>query len=60
MVSKTVHWYLMRSNSMQCTPQKKEGFVDALFVYKYKAKDILRYEDEKKILRKSLQMIKNI
>lgn len=60
MVSKTVHWYLMRSNSMQCTPQKNEGFIDALFVYKYKAKDILRYEDEKKILNKSLQMIKNI
>ena len=60
MVSKTVHWYLMRSNSMNCTPQRNEGFVEALFVYKYKAKEILRYEDEKKILRKSLQMIKNI
>lgn len=60
LVSKTVHWYLMRSNSMNCTPQKNEGFVDALFVYKYKAKELLRYEDEKKILKKSLQMIKNI
>lgn len=59
-VSKTVHWYLMRSNSMECVPQRNEGFVDALFVYKYKAKEILRYEDERKIVRKSLQMIKNV
>src|SRR5690554_3420656 len=32
-VSKTVHWYLMKSNSMECTPQRKEGFIDAMYVH---------------------------
>ena len=47
MVYKTVHWFLMKANSMDCVPQKKEGFVDALFVHIDKAEDLVRYEDEK-------------
>ena len=50
MVSKIVHWYLMSSQNMNCTPQKKEGFVDAKFVHKDKAKNIVRYDDERKII----------
>ena len=46
-VSKTVHWYLMTSHNMNCVPQKKEGFIDAKFVHMDKAKNIVRYEDEK-------------
>ncbi|NLK43304.1 MAG: NUDIX hydrolase [Tissierellia bacterium] len=58
MVYKTVHWYLMKANSMDCVPQKKEGFVDALFVHIDKAEDLVRYEDEKKIIAKGLKMVK--
>lgn len=58
MVFKTVHWYLMKTNNMDCTPQKKEGFVDALFVHIDKAINLVRYEDEKDMIVKGLKMIK--
>ncbi|MBU5426119.1 NUDIX hydrolase [Tissierella pigra] len=57
MVYKTVHWYLMKTNSMDCTPQKKEGFVDAMFVHIDKAKNLVRYQDEKNIIIKGLKML---
>lgn len=58
MVSKTVHWYLMRSNNMDCIPLRKEGFIDAMFVHKEKAKDLVRYADERKIILKGIELIK--
>lgn len=58
MVYKTVHWYIMKTNSMNCTPQKSEGFVDAKFVYIDKVKDLVRYEDERNIILKGLKMMK--
>ncbi len=58
MVHKTVHWYLMKASSMDCTPQKKEGFIDALFVHIDKATDLVRYEDERNMIIKGLKMIK--
>ncbi len=57
MVYKTVHWYLMKANSMDCTPQKKEGFIDAVFVHIDKAKDLVRYQDEKDMIIKGLKML---
>ncbi len=57
MVSKTVHWYLMKSQNMYCKPEKKEGFVDAKFIHIDKVIDIARYEDEKKIIKKGLKII---
>lgn len=57
MVSKTVHWYLMKSQNMYCKPEKKEGFVDAKFIHFDKVIDIVRYEDEKKIIIKGLKII---
>ncbi len=56
-VSKTVHWFLMRSNNMDCFPQKKEGFVEAMYVHIDKAKNIVRYEDEKNIIKKGLEIL---
>ncbi len=58
MVYKTVHWYVMKTNSMTCSPQKKEGFVDAKFVHIDKAKELVRYKDEKDIILKGLKMMK--
>lgn len=58
MVFKTVHWYLMKTNNMDCIPQKKEGFVDAVFVHIDKAINLVRYEDEKNMIVKGLEMIK--
>ena len=58
MVNKTVHWYLMKANSMECTPQKKEGFTDAMFVHIDKATELVRYQDERNMVIKGLEMIK--
>lgn len=57
LVFKTVHWYLMKSQNMYCKPQKKEGFIDAKYIHINKAKDIIRYEDEKKMIKKGLKII---
>lgn len=56
-VNKTVHWYLMVSRSMECTPQKKEGFVDARFVHINRAVKLAKYDDERIIIRKAIQQI---
>ena len=57
-VYKTVHWYLMRTNSMDSTPQKREGFVEARFVHVDRVLDLIKYKDEKKIIKKALRLLK--
>lgn len=57
MVYKTVHWYFMKSNCMDCVPQKKEGFIDAMFVHMDKAKDLVRYDDEREIIIKAIKLM---
>ena len=57
-VYKTVHWYLMRTSSMDCVPQRKEGFVDARFVHMDKAKDLVRYSDERKVILEGIDILK--
>lgn len=56
-VYKTVHWYLMKTNSMDSIPQKKEGFVEAKFVHIDRVVDVVRYKDERKIINKALEFI---
>lgn len=58
LVFKTVHWYLMKSSTMDCTPQRKEGFVEAMFVHIDKAKSLVRYDDEKNIILKGIELMK--
>ena len=58
-VYKTVHWYLMRTNSMDSVPQKREGFVEATFVHIDKATDLVKYDDERKIIKKALMLIQD-
>lgn len=57
LVSKTVHWYLMKSNNMDCKPLKREGFVDVMFVHIDKAKELVRYSDERKIIIKGIELM---
>lgn len=54
-VNKTVHWFLMETRTMDCVPQKQEGFIDAVFVHKNRAAELAKYEDEKKIILKAIQ-----
>ncbi|NBG87321.1 NUDIX hydrolase [Isachenkonia alkalipeptolytica] len=57
-VHKTVHWFLMESNSIDCLPQKEEGFIEAIFVHEDKAVDMARYRDEKNIIEQGLRLYK--
>lgn len=58
-VYKTVHWYLMKTNNMESIPQKKEGFIEATFVHMDKVLDLVKYDDERKIIDKALFLIRN-
>lgn len=55
-VSKSVHWYYMKTSSMKCRPLKSEGFVLARFVHRDKALKVLRYRNEKRIIKKMLKL----
>lgn len=57
LVYKTVHWYLMKTDSIKSNPQKKEGFVEARFVHIDKVASIVKYKDEKKIIDRALKLI---
>lgn len=54
MVDKKVHWYLMNANNTNTAPQRNEGFKDAVFIHKDKVMDLLRHDDEKKVIRRAL------
>lgn len=47
---KTVHWYYMKARNMDCTPQRSEGFVEAKYVLIDRAIQLVRYDDERKII----------
>jgi len=54
---KTVHWFLMGTKSMACTPLRKEGFIEARFVHVDRVLELIRYEDEKEIVAKAIEHI---
>jgi len=54
---KVVHWFLMEAKSMACTPLRNEGFIEARFVHVDRVFDLIRYEDEKKIVAKAMNHI---
>jgi len=56
-INKTVHWFLMRSRNMIGTPQREEGFVDVKFIHINKALSIVKYDDERGIIKKALDYI---
>lgn len=57
-VHKTVYWYLMNGNGSNLVPQREEGFVEAKYVPMNKAVSILRYDDEREILKVAISTIK--
>ena len=52
-VNKTVHWYLMRANSFYCKPQREEHFVDAGYYKFHEAYHLLKFNDERQIMKKA-------
>lgn len=58
LINKTVHWFLMITKSMNCAPQKNEGFVDAKFIHINRVADLAKYDDEKKIIIRAIKSLK--
>jgi len=52
-INKTVHWYLMSTDSFFCKPQQEEYFVDAGYYKKHEAYHLLKFHDEKQIIIKA-------
>jgi hypothetical protein len=52
-ISKTVHWYLMTTNSFYCKPQAEEFFADAGFYKQHEAYHLLKFHDERQIMRRA-------
>ena len=50
---KTVHWYLMTTNSFYCKPQVEEYFADVGFYKQHEAYHLLKYHDERQIMRRA-------
>ncbi|MCL2372569.1 MAG: NUDIX hydrolase [Defluviitaleaceae bacterium] len=50
-VTKTVHWYLMGADSFHCKPQAEEFFADAGFYKQHEAQYLLKYDDERRMMR---------
>jgi ADP-ribose pyrophosphatase YjhB (NUDIX family) len=52
-INKTVFWYLMTTDSFYCKPQAEEFFADAGFYKQHEAYHLLKFHDEKQIMRKA-------
>lgn len=52
-VNKTVHWYLMTSDSFSCKPQAEEFFADAGYYKQHEAFYLLKFHDEKQMMRRA-------
>ncbi len=52
-INKTVHWYFMTANSFHYKPQVEEFFADAGFYKQHEAYYLLKFHDEKQIMRRA-------
>ncbi|MCL2839241.1 MAG: NUDIX hydrolase [Defluviitaleaceae bacterium] len=57
---KTVHWYLMTTNSFYCKPQAEEFFADAGFYKQHEAYHLLKFHDERQIMRRAFSEYGNL
>ncbi|WP_069997531.1 NUDIX hydrolase [Cellulosilyticum sp. I15G10I2] len=55
-IHKTVHWYLMTTDSFYCKPQREEYFIDAGYYKYYEAYHLLKFNDERHILKKAYDL----
>ena len=52
-IAKTVHWYLMTTDSYYCKPQAEEYFADVGFYKQHEAYHLLKFHDERRIMRRA-------
>lgn len=60
MVDKTVHWYLMKSDSYHSHPQKAEYFEDSGYYKYHEAFHLLKFPNEKAILKQAYREYVNL
>ncbi len=53
---KTVHWYLMVSQNMNCQPLRKEGFIEASYVHVDKAIELIAFDSEREMVKKAIDI----
>lgn len=58
-IHKKVWWFIMHANSPERNPQLEEGFVEASYVPIEEAVGFAKHEDERKIIKKAIQIYKN-
>lgn len=58
-VQKTVHWYLMTTDSFYCRPQAEEFFADVGFYKQHEAYHLLKFNDERQIMRRAFAAYEN-
>ena len=59
-INKTVHWYLMTSYSYYSKPQAEEFFIDSGFYKQHEAYYLLKFQDEKQIMRMAYNEYNNL
>jgi 8-oxo-dGTP pyrophosphatase MutT (NUDIX family) len=59
-IEKNVVWYLMRAISSSPHPQKEEGFIDAKFIHKDRVIALAKYDDERDILTRALEILSSM
>ncbi|MDO5061806.1 MAG: NUDIX hydrolase [Peptostreptococcaceae bacterium] len=57
-VHKIVHWYMMRSSDLYAKPQREEGFIEAKYIPVEKVVDMIRYDDEREIVKVAVELVK--
>lgn len=55
---KIVHWYMMKSPDLSAKPQREEGFVEAKYIHVDKVVNLLKYDDEREIVKVVVDLIK--
>jgi len=57
LIHKKVSWYLMKAISEDLIPLREEGFIQAAFIDQEKVVKIAKYDDERKVIKKALEII---
>ncbi|GAB6106316.1 NUDIX hydrolase [Fusibacter bizertensis] len=57
-IEKKVYWYLMKAINTNAHPQREEGFISAKFMHRDNVLQLAKYDDERDILAKALEIIK--
>lgn len=56
---KTVHWFLMYSDTFECVPLRAEGFKDARFMTQFEAIKSLTHSNERNIIKKAISLLED-